>query len=132
MHIFDPMTHEQVQEWLDGYVAAWRSGDPEAIRSLFGTDASYGYRPWDSEATTVEGADVIASSWLENQDDPSSWEAEYEPYVVDGDRAVALGTTTYSPEEGHPERTYHNAFVLRFDAEGRCIEFNEFFVLKKS
>lgn len=125
------MTSDQVQEWLDAYVAAWRSGESEAIRALFSADAAYGYRPWDSEETTVKGNDSIVASWLENPDDPSSWEAEYSPYVVDGDRAVALGSTRYFSSGDHPERTYHNAFVLRFDEDGRCCEFHEFYVSKK-
>lgn len=125
------MTHDQVQQWLNRYIAAWRSGDPEAIRGLFTADASYGYRPWDSEKTTVSGNDRIVASWLESPDDPASWDAGYEPYAVDGDRAVALGTTRYVASGDHPERTYHNAFVLRFDDEGKCREFHEFYVLKK-
>lgn len=125
------MTHDQVQEWLDGYVAAWRSGDSEAIQALFADDAVYGYRPWDGEKTTVSGSEGIAVSWLENPDDPSSWQAEYTPYAVDGDRAVALGTTSYAASEDHSARTYHNAFILRFDDDQKCKEFHEFYVLKK-
>lgn len=128
---FPSVNHDQVQGWLDDYISAWRTGDPGAIQALFAEEASYSYRPWDSEKTTVNGREKIVGSWLENPDDPSSWEATYAPYAVDGDRAVALGTTTYSAVDDHPERTYHNAFVLRFDDDGRCVAFNEFYVLKK-
>ena len=41
------MTRDEVQRWLDDYVAAWRSYDPEAIGDLFGEDAEYRYHPWD-------------------------------------------------------------------------------------
>lgn len=125
------MTHDDVQEWLNDYVAAWRSSDPGAIRALFADEAAYAYRPWDSEETTVMGNDAIVASWLGNADDPSSWEAAYAPYAVDGNRAVATGTTRYLPSDDHPERTYHNAFILRFDDEGKCVEFHEFYVRKK-
>jgi ketosteroid isomerase-like protein len=126
------MTHDQVQQWLDAYIEAWSSGDVAAISGLFSVNAEYGYRPWDSEKTTVTGNDAIAASWLENPDDPATWEATYEPYVVEGDKAVALGSTRYKATGDHPERTYHNAFVLRFDADGKCSQFHEFYVLKKS
>lgn len=125
------MTYDEVQDWIDRYIAAWSSSDADAIRDLFSPDAAYGYRPWDSEKTTVRGADEIVASWLEHPDDPSSWEAAYAPYVVDGDRAVATGRTTYAASSDHPARTYHNAFVLRFDSDGRCSEFHEYYVLKK-
>lgn len=129
---FSPMTHDQVQDWLDNYVAAWSSSDAEAIGALFSADAVYGYRPWDSEETTVSGSAQIAASWLESPDDPSSWEASYAPYVVDGERAVALGSTTYLATGEHAERTYHNAFVLSFDEAGRCSEFHEYYVRRKT
>ncbi len=124
------MTHDQVQGWLDDYVSAWRSSDPEAIGALFTEDAVYGYRPWDSPSHSVTGRDAIVASWLENPDDPATWEATYQPYVVDGDRAVGIGRTRYHAEGDDTERVYHNAFILRF-AEGRCAEFHEFYVREK-
>lgn len=126
------MTHDQVQKWLDNYVTAWRSSDQDSISALFSADAVYGYRPWDSEKTTIEGNEEIVASWLENPDDPSQWEASYTPYVVSGDRAVAIGSTTYSATDAHAERTYHNAFILLFDDTGKCRAFHEFYVLKKT
>jgi len=126
------MTHDQVQEWLDRYIAAWSTSDPVAISGLFSDDAVYSYRPWDSEEHSVTGAEAISVSWLESPDDPSIWEAEYSAYAVDGDRAVALGHTRYFASDDHPEKLYHNAFILRFDEEGRCSRFNEFFLLKKA
>lgn len=121
------MTREDLQQWLDRYVAAWESAEPEAIGELFSEDATYSYRPWRSEDETVIGRDAIVASWLEDTEDPSEWEAEYSPYAVDGDRAVAVGRTRYVDED----RTYHNAFLLRFDTEGQCCEFREFFVRQR-
>lgn len=125
------MTHDQVQEWLDRYVTAWRSSDAVAITGLFSEDAVHGYRPWDSDEHTVRGNHRIAASWLERRDDPASWEAAYAPYAVDGDKAVALGTTRYFATANHQERLYHNAFILAFDAEGRCTSFHEFYLQEK-
>ena len=41
------LSRETVQHWLDDYVAAWRSYDPEAIRALFAPQVTYAYHPWD-------------------------------------------------------------------------------------
>jgi ketosteroid isomerase-like protein len=125
------MTHEQVQSWLDEYVAAWASNDGDQIGRLFSRDAVYSYRPWRDEANTVTGRDGIVSSWQGDPDDPTTWEAEYAPYAVDGDRAVAVGRTRYFAADDEPERVYHNAFLLRFDDEGLCTEFAEFYVREK-
>jgi len=125
------MTHDEVQAWLDRYVAAWRANDPASVAALFSDDAVYGYRPWDSSEHTVRGRDAIAASWLEEPDEPATWDASYHPYAVDGDRAVAVGWSRYAPTADQPERTYHNAYLLRFDSDGRCAEFHEFYMLEK-
>ena len=124
------MTHADVQRWLDRYVAAWRSTERAQIEELFTEDAVYGYRPWDSDEHTVRGRDAIVASWLEEPDAPDSWDAKYEPYAVDGDRAVAVGWSRYAPEGSDPEKTYHNAYLLRFAPDGRCAEFHEFYMLE--
>ena len=55
------MTHEQVQAWLDAYVAAWRSNDAAAIGELFAEDAEYRYHPYDEP---LRGRQAIVDSWL--------------------------------------------------------------------
>ena len=123
------MTHDEVQKWLDGYIAAWASNDADAIGDLFTQDAVYSYRPWISDAATITGREAIVASWLKGGDDPGDWDAEYQPYVVEGDRAVALGWSRYRAKGDEPEKTYHNAYILRFE-EGRCAEFREFYFLE--
>jgi ketosteroid isomerase-like protein len=124
------MNHADVQAWLDRYVEAWRANDRTTIEALFTDDAVYGYRPWDSDESTVRGSSAIADSWLEEPDAPGSWDAQYEPFAVEDDRAVALGWSRYSATADHPERTYHNAYVMRFAPDGRCREFHEFYMLQ--
>jgi ketosteroid isomerase-like protein len=124
------MNRDGVQAWLDRYIVAWRANDRGPIEALFTEDAVYSYRPWLSDEHTVRGRDAIIASWLEEPDDPGSWEAHYEPYAVDGDRAVAVGWSRYAASDGEPERTYHNAYLLRFAPDGRCAEFREFYFLE--
>lgn len=125
------MTHEQVQSWLDDYIAAWASNAADQIGRLFTDEVVYSYRPWRDDTNTVTGRDAVVASWQEDPDDPAVWEAEYAPYAVDDDKAVAVGWTRYFAGEDEPERVYHNAFLLRFDDEGRCAEFAEFYVREK-
>jgi hypothetical protein len=121
------MDRHAVQTWLDRYVAAWRANDHATIVDLFARDADYRWHPWDEP---VRGNEAIAAAWLEEPDDPDRWDAWYEPVAVEGDVAVATGTSTYFDRDRKPERTYDNAFVLRFDDEGRCRSFTEFFMLR--
>ena len=48
---------------------------------------------------------------------------------VDGEMAAASGTTTYNAlaRPGY-EGEYSNVFLLRFDADGRCAEFREWWM----
>jgi SnoaL-like domain len=119
---------QQVAAWLDAYSQAWRSYDPRAIGELFSSDAQYAYSPWDEP---VRGREAIVASWLEDKDEPGTYDGRYEPLAVDGDLAVATGRSRYLDADGAVEREYSNMFVLRFDAEGRCREFREWYMLRR-
>jgi hypothetical protein len=119
------MTHDEVKAWLDAYVAAWRSYDPAEIGALFAEGASYAYHPWDTGDAVLRGRDAIIRNWLEEPDAAGSWQAEYDPLLVGGDRAVATGVTRYA--DG---RVFDNLWVLRFDDTSRCTEFVEWYMLR--
>jgi ketosteroid isomerase-like protein len=119
-----------VANWLERYVAAWRSYDPDEIRALFAEDAVYRFHPWDEGADAVTGREAIAANWLETPDDPGSWTAEYRPWAVDGDRAVAVGESRYLATDKEPEEVFHNVFLLRFDEAGQCTEFTDVYMLR--
>jgi hypothetical protein len=134
------MDRTAVQEWLDRYVAAWESYDPSAIGELFSHDATYRYHPADEGADVVRGRDAIVRSWVApdgaegDRDERGTYDAHYEPYAVEGERAVAVGWSRYWTDAGRSavERVYDNVFLLRFDGEGRCSEFTELFMERKT
>jgi ketosteroid isomerase-like protein len=113
------VSHEDVQRWLDSYVEAWRTYDAEAIGALFTDEAVYAYTP---VGEPVRGRDAIVAGWLSDRDEPGSWQASYRPLVVEDDRAVAVGQTTYANG-----RTFENLYVLRFAEDGRCAELTEWY-----
>jgi hypothetical protein len=112
--------------WLDAYVDAWRTYDPASIGALFSEYAEYRYHPWEEP---VRGRDAIVAAWTGDRDEPGTWQAQYRPWAVDGDRGVALGTSRYDDADG--ERLYHNVFLCRFDVDGRCREYTEVFELQR-
>jgi hypothetical protein len=73
----------------------------------------------------VRGREAIVTDWLEEQDEPGTWEASYRPLVVEGQRAVAEGTTSYTNGD-----FFWNLWTLRFDDENRCAEFVEWFMVR--
>ena len=125
------MDRQISQNWLDRYVEAWRSYDPEDISGLFTEDVVYRYHPADEP---ILGRAAVVASWLAEttsghssaRDAPGTYDAEYSPVAVDGDTVVATGTTRYREVPDGPDvRIYDNCFVMRFDSEGRCREFTE-------
>ena len=128
------MTREDVNDWLGRYLDAWRSYDRDAIAALFSDEVVYRYHPYDEP---VRGRAAVVESWLgegehedaSEPDEPGTYEGAYEAVAVDGQVAVATGTSTYRTEPGGPlGDVYDNCFVMRFDADGRCSEFTEWFM----
>lgn len=127
------MTRDDVQRWLDRYIAAWAADDAQAIADLFTDDARYRFHPSDDG---FAGRDAIVRSWLDpsgdasTRDEPGTWDAEYEPFVVGGDRAVAVGWSRYYTDTSKTEIrfVFDNAYLLEFGEDGRCRAFTEFYV----
>jgi hypothetical protein len=119
------MNHAEAQHWLDWYVDAWHSNDPEKIGALFSEDVSYHYYPFGEP---VEGREAVVRSWLANPDEPGTWEAHYMPFAVEDNKVVATGTSRYFAHDGQPEKIYDNCFLIEFDGNNRCRTFTEFFV----
>ncbi|GAA4702901.1 nuclear transport factor 2 family protein [Nocardioides conyzicola] len=110
--------------------------DPTEIGALFSDDVVYRYHPYDEP---IVGREAVVASWLHDdaggtastRDEPGTYQAAYAPVAVDGDVVVAQGSTTYRKQPGGPvHQVYDNCFLMRFDAEGRCREFTEFYVLR--
>lgn len=123
------MDKHMVSRWLDAYVEAWKTYDRDKIADLFATDAQYRYHPYDEP---VRGRDAIVESWFEDPDEPGTFEGRYEPIAVDGDVAVAVGTSSYRNATGVIDRIYDNIYVMRFDDHGRCREFTEWYAKRPS
>jgi len=128
------MDKSDVDRWLQGYVNAWKSYDRDEIAALFSEAVEYRYHPYDDP---VKGRDAVVASWLgegghgdaSTRDRPGTYDAEYRAVAVDGDVAVATGSSLYSAEPGGPlQEVYDNCYVMRFDSEGRCREFTEWFI----
>src|SRR3954454_13729745 len=143
------MDRADVARWLEKYVEAWKSYDRDRIAALFAEDVEYRYHPYDEPVT---GLDAVVESWLGEgdhegasgrddegtydaayapgaRDDEGTYAASYAPVAVDGDLAVATGSSTYFERPGGPiDRVYDNCIVMMFDAEGRCREYNEWYM----
>jgi ketosteroid isomerase-like protein len=128
------MERADVQGWLERYVEAWRTYDPALVGALFSEDVAYRFHPYDEP---VVGRAAVVAAWVDPQpgtpaptrDEPGTYEGDYAPVAVDGDTAVVTGVSTYRDAPGGAvTEVYDNCWVLRFDDEGRCTHFTEWFV----
>ncbi len=128
------MKKADVDRWLQAYVAAWKSYERDQIGALFAENVEYRYHPYD---VPVHGRDAVVDSWLgesgnaaaSTRDDAGTYQAIYRCVAVDGDLAVATGSTIYTAGPGGPaEKVFDNCFVLRFDPAVLCCEFTEWYM----
>ncbi|MET8004540.1 nuclear transport factor 2 family protein [Nonomuraea glycinis] len=107
------------QPWIEGYLRAWESNDPDEIAALFAEDAVYYNEPYSMPA---RGRDEIIANWLAHQDKPKETTFEWHPVCLTDEVSVIQGVTTY------PDKTYSNLWVIRFLPDGRCREFTEWWM----
>jgi len=115
-----------VTSWLNAYIGAWKTYDPQAIGDLFSENATYYYTPFSEP---VHGRSAIVASWLEEPDKAGTYDGHYEPIAIEGNYAVTNGRSRYFKEDGSTLRAeWDNIFVLRFDDDRRCIEYHEWYM----
>jgi ketosteroid isomerase-like protein len=117
---------KEFQNWLDRYVDAWKTYDEQKIADLFSENVVYKYSPEDDG---VKGRAAVVKSWLDNKDEPGTYDAKYEVVAIDGDTHVANGWSRYFTGPGGDKRDeYFNVYICKFDADGRCREFTEYWI----
>ena len=113
--------HERVGSWIDGYLRAWNSNDPDDIAALFTVDAEYRTAPY---ATPWRGHEQIVSQWLANKDESGDTTFSWHPLAITSDLAVIEGTTIYPTAQ----QTYSNLWVIRFADDFRADSFTEWWM----
>ena len=103
------MEKPAVDRWLNDYVEAWKSYDRSQITALFAEDVQYRYHPYDDP---IRGPDAVVSSWLgegdsssaSSRDEEGTYEAAYAAVAVDGEVAIATGSSSYRGRPGVPSK----------------------------
>ena len=125
------VTAEHVLAWVAAHDAAWRSNDPDAIGRLFSEDGVYHLGPWEGPWRGTQGrssaAQAIAEAWATAFDPDERFEAT--------PRSGGRRPARRGPPDDHlcgigrePPTRYDCVWVIDFDGEGRCVEYQEWFV----
>lgn len=114
------MDRDAVERWVAGYERAWRTHGTELLAELFTPDVSYLPSPW---ARPIVGLSRLGPWWAAERDGPDEpFTLASEVVAVDGDTAVVRIEVAYQHDD--PSR-WRDLWILRFDADGRCAEFEE-------
>jgi SnoaL-like domain len=109
-----------VDRWVAGYERAWRTPGTEQLGELFSPDVSYLPSPW---APPLIGLAQLGPWWDDERDGPDEpFTMTSEVVAVDGDTAVVRIEVDYLRDD--PSR-WRDLWILRFDADGRCVGFEE-------
>jgi hypothetical protein len=120
------MERTDVERWVQGYINAWGTNDPSDIGALFTESATYYTAP---HREPWRGRDGIVAGWLGRKDQQGEWDFEYRVQDVVGNKAYVRGLTTYHDQN---EADYSNLWEVTLDADGRCSEFIEWWMVVDS
>jgi ketosteroid isomerase-like protein len=114
------VTRTDAEQWVAGYVAAWRAPGTDGLGALFAEGAQYLHSPY---AEPIVGLVAIGQMWEEEREGPDEvFTFESRVLVMEGDTAVVRALVRY----GSPVRQeYTDLWVVQFEQDGRCIFFEE-------
>jgi SnoaL-like domain len=113
------VTRDELGAWVDGYVRAWRTPGTAPLRELFAEDAVYSPGPFERPH---RGLDAIARFWdAERLGPDEEFTFDSELVAVEGRTGVVRADVAY----GGPPQRWANLWIVRFDENGRCVDFEE-------
>lgn len=123
------LTRDYFVDWLERYFDAWKTNDPGLLDGLFAEDIIYHSGPFKP---LNKGKKRVIEAWLSN---PPPEELKYAitPFAVQDNTGVAHWNVMY-PSSTKPgvRIEIDGILVIRFDAQGLCIEHKEWFVMQEN
>jgi len=114
------VSRAQIRQWVTDYERAWRTDGTGPLSELFTEDATYSTSPFEEPH---RGLAAIASMWERERAGPDeSFAMNSEVVAVEADTAVVRVEVRYGPPK---EKLYRDLWIVRLDADGRCIHFEE-------
>lgn len=109
-----------VESWVEAYERAWRTPGTEGLAELFAPDATYSTAPFTEPH---RGLAAIARLWEDEREGPDeAFSLDSEVVAVQGDTGVVRLEVRYGDPVGGE---YRDLWIVRLDAEGRCVAFEE-------
>lgn len=116
------MSPVAIDAWLANYGRAWQARDPITFSELFAADAAYYWTPFREPQLGREAITTAVRAAFSGQRD-----IHFSFRVLAGSAApyVAHWTCEFTRISSGRQATVDGIFVLRFDDQGQCAEFRE-------
>lgn len=122
------LTWDHFNNWLEGYFTAWKTNQRQLLSGLFAEEAIYYYGPFKQPSA---GKQAILDAWLANPP-PEGFHYTYSPVAISTDTGVAHWNVNFRSEKNSTMLIeIDGILVIKFDAQGKCIEHKEWFVLRE-
>lgn len=119
-HSVAKIDRAQVADWIEAYERVWRSEGTDALDQLFAAEADYSTGPYERAHL---GLDAIKAMWeSERASHDETFDMHSEIVAVEGDTGVVRVAVHY---EEPRQQEYRDLWIVRFDADGRCVHFEE-------
>jgi hypothetical protein len=118
----------RIDQWIRGYLRAWRSDDPRAVGKIFAANALYSTGPFDKP---WRGRKKIVAEWIARGDSKIVFGFRYKIIVAADGMGMIDGRTTYAPSRGLARRVYGNLWLIRLNGRGEAVEFREWFMPRR-
>ena len=110
------ITAETVTAWVDRYLAAWKTNEPEDIAGLFAEDGEYHEGPYQTDWI---GRDEIVAGWRSRWDwQQGGWGFDWQIDSIDGPTAVITGVGCYTKLG-----KFDNTWTVTFRTPEQCGNF---------
>jgi hypothetical protein len=110
------ITTETVTSWVDRYLTAWKTNDPDDIAGLFTEDGEYHEGPYETDWI---GREQIVTGWRSRWDwQQGGWSFDWQLVSIDGATAVITGVGRY-PKLGN----FDNHWTVTFRTPEECENF---------
>jgi ketosteroid isomerase-like protein len=108
-----------LETWIELYERAWRSPGTALLAKLFAPAATYSPAPFQEPH---RGLAAIERFWEAGRDGPDEeFTLVTEVVAVEGDTGVVRAEVHYA----RGPQQFRDLWIARFDADGRCVAFEE-------
>ena len=111
---------ETREGWLQRYATAWRDNDLALAADLFADEVEYSFDPFRQP---IKGRDAVVGYWRQAFAGQRDLRLAVRLWAVTADAAAAEWWAAF--ERDGADLTLSASLLLRFDAEGRCVELHE-------